>query len=112
MGLVLIALGIGGYMGTGRSSLTAMIPAFIGAVFLVLAIVARREAMRRHAMHAAVAVALLALLGTLARAIPAAARGQISRPAVLAQLAMSALLAVYIGLGVKSFIDARRARTQ
>jgi hypothetical protein len=32
------------------------------------------------------------------------------RPAVLAQIAMAVILTVYVALGVKSFIDARRAR--
>jgi hypothetical protein len=61
-------------------------------------------------MHAAVAIALIGLLGTLARLVPALTAGQIARPAVLAQLVMSILLAGYVALGVKSFRDARRAR--
>jgi hypothetical protein len=61
-------------------------------------------------MHAAVAIALLGLLGTLVRLIPALGAGQLARPAVLAQLVMSILLAGYVALGVKSFKDARRAR--
>ena len=34
-GLILIVLGIGSYTMTGRTSLTAMIPAFFGAAFLI-----------------------------------------------------------------------------
>jgi hypothetical protein len=37
--------------------------------------------------------------------------GERQRPAVLAQIAMAAILAVYVLLGVKSFVDARRARS-
>lgn len=110
LGIILIVLGLVGYFGTGRVSVTALIPAFFGAVFVILALVARSDAARKHAMHAAVALALLGLLGTLVRLVPALGAGQLSRPAVLAQLVMSILLAGYVALGVKSFKDARRAR--
>lgn len=110
LGIVLILLGLVGYFGTGRVSITALIPAFFGAVFIILALVARSEAARKHAMHAAVALALIGLLATLVRLLPAIAAGHLTRPAVLAQLIMSVLLAGYVALGVKSFKDARRAR--
>ena len=44
------------------ASVTALIPAFVGALFLVLALIARNPEARKHVMHAAVAVALLAVL--------------------------------------------------
>ena len=43
--------------------------------------------------------------------VSVASAGKAARPAVLAQMAMAAILLVYVLLGVKSFIDARRART-
>jgi hypothetical protein len=109
-GLILILLGAASYILTGRTSVTALIPAFFGAIFVVLALVARSDAARKHAMHAAVALALLGLLGTLGRLVPAILAGNLMRPAVLAQLVMSVLLGIYIALGMKSFKDARRAR--
>jgi len=108
-GLILIVLGLASYFLTGGVSVTALIPAFFGAVFVVLAIVARSESARKHAMHAAVALGLLGFLGTL-RVVPALARGEFNRPAVLAQLIMMVMMAVYVALGVKSFKAARRAR--
>ena len=110
VGFVLIILGLASYVLTGMTSMTALIPAFFGVVFLLLAMAARGESLRRHMMHAAAAVALLGLLGTLARLVPALAAGELMRPAVLSQLAMSLVLAVYVVLGVQSFIHARRAR--
>jgi len=109
-GLILIVLGVASYTMTGRTSLTAMIPAFFGAVLVICALVARREAARKHAMHVAVAVGMVGLLGALARALPAALKGEVSRPAVMAQLIMGALLLIYVALGVRSFVAARRAR--
>jgi hypothetical protein len=109
-GIVLILLGLASYVLTGRTSVTALIPAFFGAVFVILALVARNEPARKHAMHAAVALALIGLRAALARVGPALAGGNLARPAVLAQVAMAVLLGVYIALGVESFKEARRAR--
>jgi uncharacterized membrane protein YdjX (TVP38/TMEM64 family) len=110
VGFVLIAIGVIGYAATGAASLTALIPAMIGAVLLVLALVARTPEARRHSMHAAVGLALLAALGTLPRLLPALMAGELARASVLSQAAMVLVLLVYVVLGVKSFIDARRAR--
>jgi uncharacterized membrane protein len=110
LGIVLILLGLISYFGTGRTSVTALIPAFFGAVFIILAIVSNNPSARKHAMHAAVAIALVGLLGTLVRLVPALTGGELTRPAVLAQLVMSLLLIGYIALGIKSFKEARRAR--
>lgn len=110
VGFLLVLLGVVSYVGTGGASITALIPAMVGALFLILAMAARSPESRKHVMHAAVAIALLAVLGGVPRIIAAANAGQIGRPAVLAQIAMAVILAVYVLLGVKSFIDARRAR--
>jgi hypothetical protein len=107
VGLILAVIGIVSYVGTGRTSMTALIPAFIGAVLLVLAYVARSEAARRHAMHVAMVVALLGILGSGQRLIGAT---DFTRPATLAQLATVLLLAWLLGKGIQSFREARRAR--
>ena len=110
VGFILIAIGVIGYVTTGAASLTALIPAMVGAVLLVLAFVARSDEVRKHAMHAAVAVALISALGTLPRLLPALAAGEFQRPAVIAQAAMVLVLLFYVAMGVNSFIQARRAR--
>jgi predicted MFS family arabinose efflux permease len=110
-GIILVLLGVASYTLTGRTSITALIPAFFGAVFLLCAIVGRQsDAARKHAMHAAVAVGLIGAIAALARGVPAALSGDPTRPAVLAQLAMGVLLLIYVALGVQSFIAARKAR--
>jgi len=110
-GLVLIVLGVASYTLTGRASVTALIPAFFGAVLVICALIARNESARKHAMHAAVAVALVGALASLARGVPAALAGDAMRAAVLVQLVMGVVLLVYVALGVQSFIAARKART-
>ena len=110
VGLLLIVLGVASYVITGRTSITAMIPAFFGAALVICALIARNESARKHAMHAAVAIALIGGLAALGRGIPAAMAGDASRPAVISQLAMGVLMMVYVALGVQSFIAARKAR--
>jgi uncharacterized membrane protein len=112
VGFLLILLGVVGYIGTGMASVTALIPAMVGALFLVLALAARSPQARKHVMHAAVALALVLLIGVVPRILAAVNAGDTTRPAVLAQIAMVIILLVYVLLGVKSFIDARRARLQ
>lgn len=110
VGFLLILLGIVGYVGTGMASITALIPAMVGALFLILAIAARSPQARKHVMHAAVALALILVLGVVPRILAAVNAGETMRPAVLAQIAMAVILVIYVLLGVKSFVDARRAR--
>jgi hypothetical protein len=110
VGFLLVLLGVVGYVGTGGASFTALIPAMFGAVFLVLALIARNPQARKHVMHAAVALALIAAVALIPRIMAAVNAGDIRRPATQSQIAMVVILAVYVALGVKSFIDARRAR--
>lgn len=107
VGIALVVIGLVSYWGTGRTSITAMIPAFIGVVLLVLAAVARNEAARKHAMHVTMVVALLGIGGTGSRLLGAT---DFTRPATLAQLVTVLLLAWLLGRGIKSFREARLAR--
>ena len=108
-GLVLTVLGFAGYFLTGTSSFTALIPAAFGLLLLVLGFIARSEAARKHAMHAAAAVALVGFLGALMSLLrtPAGVRSAV---AVYSQLAMVILTGLFVVLCVRSFIAARRAR--
>ena len=108
-GLVLTVLGFAGYFLTGTSSFTALIPAAFGLLLLVLGFIARSEAARKHAMHAAAAVALVGFLGALMSLLrtPAGVRSAV---AVFSQAAMVVLTGLFVVLCVRSFIAARRAR--
>ncbi len=109
-GVLLTLLGLAGYVLTGASSPTALIPAIFGLLLLALGLLARSEPMRKHAMHVAATVALLGCGGALFSLMRTPA-GPPSPMAVSSQAAMVILTAVFVGLCVKSFIDVRRART-
>jgi fluoride ion exporter CrcB/FEX len=113
-GVVLIVLGVAGYFGTDRVSVTALIPAAFGLLLVIFGALARDDKRRKMAMHIAVIVGLLGFLGTvsgLAQLPALLSGGQVQRPgAVVSKSIMAALMAVYVGMCVKSFIDARRKR--
>lgn len=113
LGSVLSLIGIGFYLGTGATSVTALIPAFLGIPIGIAGFVARREAWRKHAMHAAVLLALVGFLGSARGlgSLPGLLSGaELVRPAAVAAQSITAVLcAVFVGLAVNSFIQARRA---
>lgn len=110
-GTLLTVLGAVGYVLTSFASVTALIPALFGVLLIVLGLVARNERYRKHAMHAAAAVALLGLIGALPPFLRGIGAGR-ADAAVISQGVMVALTAIFVGLCVKSFVDARRARSQ
>ncbi len=113
LGLVLIALGLGSYFGTGRASVTALIPAFFGLPLLVLGLVALNERMRKTAILIAVVIGLLGFAGTISglMKLPVLLTGgELERPtAVAVQAAMAIVCFVFVLLCVWSFVKARRA---
>ncbi|HET9369220.1 MAG TPA: hypothetical protein VFO19_03205 [Vicinamibacterales bacterium] len=112
VGVALIALGLGGYVMTSMVSITALIPAIFGAVIAALGAWGRNPAARKIAMHAAMGIALVGILGSIRGlfALPGLlGGGTVARPAaVYSQAAMAIILIVYLALGVRSFIAARR----
>lgn len=113
-GTLLITLGVASYALTGARSATALIPAAFGGILLALGIIARREKMRRDAMHAAAAVGLIALAGSVSGFVALftlLGGGTVARPAaVITQSMMFLISVVFVGLAVNSFIEARRNR--
>lgn len=113
--VLLIALGLVSYFGTGGQHPTALIPTWFGlalGVFGILAI-SPSESRRKIFMHINVTVGLLGFLGAGIRAIQefvhASAAGKSPDSiAVSAQITMAGLLLIYVILCVRSFIAARR----
>jgi amino acid transporter len=113
LGVILIIVGVAGYFLTGAVSLTALIPAAFGLVIALAGVIARDERKRKHAMHAAVAVALLGFLGSIRGVLQIGdlLDGTAARPAaVVSQTIMAVLTLGYIVMAVRSFVQARRQR--
>ena len=93
--------------------MTALIPAAFGLVIALAGLMARDAGKRKHAMHAAVVVALLGFLGSVRGLlrIGEVFAGTAARPAAVVSQAIMALLTLgYIVIAVRSFIQARANR--
>jgi hypothetical protein len=114
LGVALVLLGAGGYVVTGMTSWTALIPALFGLPIAVLGAVATNPSARKHAMHAAAGLGLLGLLGSamgLPKLVTLLSGGTVARPgAAVTQSLMAGLCLAFLVLCVKSFFDARRCR--
>lgn len=108
IGVLLIVVGVGAWLLAGGpgTSLTALLPAVLGLILLVLGLAAGRGEWHRHVIHAALVVALLGFLGTLRQVIPLFT-GEAGL-AAWASLITALLCLLYVALGVRSFIAARR----
>ena len=111
-GALLVLTGIGGY--AAFQSPTALIPVVFGVLLAACGLVARKEHLRRHAMHAAAAVALLGFLPSVPGlfGIPDLLAGEAARPAAVVLRSVMAILCLgFLVVAVRSFVAARRART-
>ena len=117
-GLLLIVYGIFTFVESVTKSPTAAMPAYFGAVLLLLGILALKNNLRKHAMHAAAVVALIGVVGGLvmgASKIPALLTGtpvlgDIDRHKAIAQNMLALICAIYVALSVNSFIQIRVLR--
>ena len=113
-GVVLILLGAWGFIGTGNSHPTALIPAYFGLVLAWSGILANSPdpGRRKLWMHVAVTAGLLGFIGAAVMVVVEYSKahgGPLAHPvAVESQAAMAVICLVFVGLCVRSFIAARR----
>jgi len=111
--LLMVALGLVGYLGSGHQHPTALIPFWWGlalAVFGILAI-SPKEGRRKLFMHINVTIGLLGFIGGLVEGIRGWGKptpGAYLISAETAKLWMAALMLIYVLLCVRSFINARK----
>ncbi len=138
IGVLLILQGLGFYFASDAQSLTAAIPAIPGALFVLLGFISLwAPPLRKHLMHVVMLLALLGAVMALVRGLPAL-NADPSPPAKVAeltadgsmtniaattaltsmhwakvwdQLMMAGLCIVLLGLGIGSFVQARRSGT-
>jgi hypothetical protein len=112
-GGLLIAVGLWGKFSTGTESMTALIPAFVGAPLVVAGVLALKESFLKHAMHLASVVGLLGFLagaGNLVRVLVKG--GDLTGTPGISTILMTVLCLGFVGLCVNSFIQARRRRAR
>jgi len=115
-GIIFIILGLVSYFGISSESITALIPAFLGIPVLVLGFVGLNEKYLKHSMHGAAVLMLIGFGGTVSGLIKffRMLGGEVfERPsAITVQAIMAVLCLVFLIFAVKSFIDARRKRSE
>ncbi len=116
-GILLILLGIIGFVATGSHAPTALIPSAFGLLLTLFGNLARTEDIKKRMlwMHIAVSVGLLGFLFTTAGVIDVirmALGATVRRPAAaMEQAFMWVICGIFVALCVRSFINARRNRT-
>ena len=114
--VLLIALGLAGFIGTGSEHYTALIPAALGLLLGIFgALSFSPDAGRRKLfMHINVTLGLLGFVGTVMGLLQwfQMLAGRVSKnpPATESKAAMALLCLIYVALCIRSFIAARKAR--
>ena len=113
-GVLLIVLGLVGFVGTGSEHPTALIPAGFGIALAICGFLAKAPERKKLFMHIAVTLGLLGFIGTvmgLVIVVRMAAGEAIARPeAAESQAVMAFITLIFVAICVNSFIKARRAR--
>lgn len=119
IGAILVAIGLqgyydfGDYLGVEKMQPTALIPAAVGGLLVLLGLIGMTgSGARKHSMHLAAMVGLLGMAGALYRPV----LGMVNKtfdfnnvPTRL-QLAMAGLCLAFVLMCIQSFINARRVR--
>jgi uncharacterized membrane protein len=114
--VLLVALGLAGYLGTGSLHPTALIPTWIGLALGIFGFLAMSEdaGRRKLFMHVNVTIGLIGFLGGAIEAV----RGYVHAKsagmepdmiALASKVTLAALMLIYVMLCVRSFIAARRS---
>ena len=108
-GLLLVAIGLGGYYFADAKQPMALIPAVLGIAMFVCGVVAAQGAMRMLAMHVAALIGMIGFVGPMVTIF-----NDITNTAntaeVLAKGLTSALCLMFVLMCVNSFLEVRRAR--
>jgi hypothetical protein len=116
LAVLLVALGLAGYLGTGSLHPTALIPAWIGLALGIggFLAISPNERRRKLFMHINVTIALLGFIGSAVEAIRGYEHAtSLGLPpdqiALVSKVTLAGLLLIYVILCVRSFIAARRS---
>src|SRR6202041_298455 len=115
-GILLVLLGVFGFVATGSAHPTALIPVRIGLLFVLFGVMANTDNSKKRMlwMHISVTVALLVFLGMIPAAIDTIrlSRGvEFPHPAAVVEKGALALFSLlYVLFCVRSFLAARRRR--
>jgi len=107
-GIILIVLGVAGYLSINRTSLSGLIPALLGMALIMLSQTAKNEAYFKKSMQAAVLLTALGFIGSGLRVIESLFVQKIVHLNIMfiTQILVTLACAVFIGLAVKLHFEA------
>jgi hypothetical protein len=98
----------------GFKSVTVFIPAIFGGLIGLMGLLAMNEGLRKHAMHLAAMIGLLGGVGCLGMGVKLLSQMGSENPPTIDRygsvLTTAILCLVFVGLCVRSFIQARKNR--
>jgi len=110
IGIGLVLLGVGAFVGTGAESVTALIPAVVGVVLIGCGVAGRSLARRKGADYAALVVGGVGAVGCTMNVAQfnELVAGTAERPvAVAVSSLMFLVLATFVVIGIVSLREAR-----
>ena len=114
--LLLVLLGLAGYLGTGSQHPTALIPTWFGVALGIggFLAISPSESRRKLFMHINVTIGLLGFLGGAVEAVRGYGHARSlglepDKIALASKATMAGLMLIYVLMCVRSFIDARRS---
>lgn len=110
-GGLLVLLGVLGYFVAEPLFWPVAVPSVLGLALIVAGLLGLKQSFRKNAMHAAVLVALLGLVGT-ARSLKELVERVLDKPGLVIESLVAILCGVFVWLAIKSFVDARRQPAQ
>jgi hypothetical protein len=120
IGAILVAIGLqgyydfGDYLGVEKQQPTALIPAGVGGVLVLLGLIGMAGGgARKHSMHLAAMVGILGFAGALYRPVMGLVKDKaidFNHVPTRLQLAMAGLCLAFVLMCIQSFINARRLR--
>ena len=107
-GAALVAMGLWGYLDAVEPSYTALIPVIFGIVLLALSPGLRKE--NKIAAHVVVVLTLLIFISLVMKPLPRVIADE-NTLGIVRMVIMLGCCAVALGIYIKSFIDARKAKS-
>jgi len=112
-GALLIVVGVVAYVATAMASVTALIPAFFGLLFVVLGRLGRTDRFEKPALYTALGLSVLGLAGSasgLAQVFAYLGGEEVARPAAsLTRAIMAVVLLALVGVLARSLLAERRS---
>jgi hypothetical protein len=114
-GVLIAAISVGFWLAMGRTEMAALHPAGIGVLLIVCGLLANTDDTKKRMlwMHIAVTLGLISFLTTGIRAVISLAKGtamSVNPGGFEERVAIALVSLLYVGLCVRSFIAARKAR--